>query len=111
MVDIAELTVGELAGTKAKTAACWKLTQVSGMETVAIVFIDPKTGDKLGHSSPVVAAGAYTDKVHGKMALFRTQSGSVYAMRMTAKEGSLWPTGIQIKRPLAYARLQELGVL
>lgn len=92
---------------KVKALNNWKLVQVEGADEVSIVGYT-RTGERNGQSTPVVKA-CYLSTHKGS--LFQTKSGSYYFQSEGTKNQSIWPLGLQMKRPAVYDRLRELLVL
>lgn len=88
-----------------KIAKNFKFVQISGEDAVSVVQYDSQD-NRIGVSTKVVEA-----RVGPQGPEVKTESGSVYLVRKEDQHQSLWMIGLQAKRPGAYQRLVDAGVL
>ena len=100
-------SVVKMHGNNCKVAVNWKLVQVSEMDAVAICMYD--ANDNRIYETTVVKAVKRSDPDKGSFA--GTESGTVYFLADAEKNESLWPIGLQAKRPGVFSRLQAHRIL
>ena len=100
-------SVVKMHGVNCKVAVNWKLVQVSEMDAVSICMYDANYNRI--YETSVVKAVKRSDPDKGSFA--RTESGTLYFLADDEKNKSLWPIGLQAKRPGVFSRLQAKRIL
>ena len=100
-------SVVKMHGINCKVAVNWKLVQVSEMDAVSICMYDANYNRI--YETSVVKAVKRSDPDKGSFV--RTESGTLYFLADDEKNKSLWPIGLQAKRPGVFSRLQAKRIL